>query len=90
MAISETGVWLTDDGEVVTEQPKGRATQLVSKGGEISKAAQQYAANHGVSIPTGEEKPDEDGKSDDKPKRSKKAATETAVTSDVVETATAE
>lgn len=38
MPTHPTGVWLTDDGEVVYEQPEGGATQLVAKAGEVSKA----------------------------------------------------
>lgn len=52
MPISTTGVWIDDaSGEVVFEQPRGRGTQLVAKGSEISKAARTRAQSLGATIP---------------------------------------
>lgn len=48
MPIHETGVWLTDDGEVVYEQPKGGSTVLIAKGGEVSAADKQRLAAYGL------------------------------------------
>lgn len=35
MPIHDTGLWLTEDGEVVTSAPSGGSTMIVAKGGEI-------------------------------------------------------
>lgn len=37
---SDTGLWLTEDGKVVTERPRGAATQLVRPGGRVTSAVQ--------------------------------------------------
>lgn len=48
MPTHDTGVWLTDDGEVVYEQPKGGSTVLIAKGGEVSAADKQRLAAYGL------------------------------------------
>lgn len=65
MAISETGIWETEDGEVVYELPRGRATQIVAKGSEIGSAAKSRLAVLGVTVEDDEPKADADTVNED-------------------------
>lgn len=51
MPRSDTGAWVTDDVEVVFEQPRGGSTQLVAPGGTIYPHAQARAQELGSTIP---------------------------------------
>lgn len=79
MPVSDTGIWLTDDGDVVYKQPRGRATQLVAKGGEIGAAARSRIAALGLDVDLPE--PD----ATDRPQKA--VTVETATEPEAVETA---
>lgn len=48
MPKSDSGVWVTEEGDVVYERPRGRGTQLVAPGGEVSAAARSRVEAHGL------------------------------------------
>lgn len=78
MPISKTGIWLTEDGDVVYEKPRGRATQLAAKGGEIGATTRAHIAAQGLTVDLPE--------ADEPDKPQKDVTVETATEPDAVET----